>query len=163
MSCAMRRVCAIVVLASDVSRYRFAEQLVRWLVSRLEETDISSEFGVRDATAMLRNSFPDLTAREAEVLWAAVAGEDYHGIAGSLGIQPATARNRLARRPFAAARGPQSRACPYRARDRIVVCDICGNECRCHARPGFARSPARARRDEVLPAPRRSRARPGRT
>ena len=60
MSCAMRRVCAIVVLASDVSRYRFAEQLVRWLVSRLEETDISSEFGVRDATAMLRNSFPDL-------------------------------------------------------------------------------------------------------
>jgi hypothetical protein len=46
-------VCAIVVLASDVSRYRFAEQLVRWLVSRRDETDISSEFGVRDATAML--------------------------------------------------------------------------------------------------------------
>jgi DNA-binding CsgD family transcriptional regulator len=90
-------VCAIVVLASDVSRYRFAEQLVRWLVSRLEETDISSEFGVRDATAMLRNSFPDLTAREAEVLWAAVAGEDYHGIASSLGMQPATARNHLQR------------------------------------------------------------------
>jgi DNA-binding CsgD family transcriptional regulator len=90
-------VCAIVVLASDVSRYRFAEQLVRWLVSRLEETDISSEFGVRDATTMLRNSFPDLTAREAEVLWAAVAGQDYHGIASALGMQPATARNHLQR------------------------------------------------------------------
>jgi DNA-binding CsgD family transcriptional regulator len=90
-------VCAIAILASDVSRYRFAEQLVRWLVSRLEETDISSEFGGGDATAMLRNSFPDLTAREAEVLWAAVAGQDYHAIANSLGMQPATARNHLQR------------------------------------------------------------------
>ena len=83
-------VCAIVVLASDLSRYGFAEQLVRWLVS-LDETDISSEFGARDAIAMLRHSFPDLTARETEVLWAAVAGEDYRGIARSLGMQPATA------------------------------------------------------------------------
>jgi DNA-binding CsgD family transcriptional regulator len=90
-------VCAVLVLASDVSRYKFAEQLVRWLVSRLDETEVSAGFRAGDATAMLRSSFPDLTPREAEVLWAAVAGEDYHGIASSLGMQPATVRNHLQR------------------------------------------------------------------
>jgi DNA-binding CsgD family transcriptional regulator len=90
-------VCAVLVLASDVSRYKLAEQLVRWLASRLDETDTPSVSALGDATAVLRSAFPDLTRREAEVLWAAVASEGYHEIASSLGMQPATVRNHLQR------------------------------------------------------------------
>ena len=90
-------VCAILVIASDVSRFKLAEQLVRWLAGRLEESDAPAVFRADDITALLRSAFPDLTLREAEVLWAAVVGKDYHKIASSLGIQPATARNHLQR------------------------------------------------------------------
>jgi DNA-binding CsgD family transcriptional regulator len=90
-------VCAILVLASDISRYKLAEELVCWLASRLDEPDAPDACRESYATDMLRSAFPDLTPREAEVLWAAVAGEDYHEIASSLGMQPATARNYLQR------------------------------------------------------------------
>jgi DNA-binding NarL/FixJ family response regulator len=46
---------------------------------------------------MLRTCFPDLTRRESEVLWEALAGEDYHQIAATLHIQPTTVRNYLQR------------------------------------------------------------------
>jgi DNA-binding CsgD family transcriptional regulator len=90
-------ICAILVLATDISRYKLSEQLVRWLVSRLDEGDAPRAVATEDASAMLRSLFPSLTQRESEVLWEAVAGEDYHAIATSLGIQPATARNHLQR------------------------------------------------------------------
>lgn len=90
-------ICAILVLATDISRYKLTEQFIRWIAGRLDNGHESPAFAVDDATAMLRLCFPALTQRESEVLWQAVAGEDYHAIAAALGIQPATARNYLQR------------------------------------------------------------------
>ena len=90
-------ICAILVLTTDISRYKLSEQLVSWLVSRLDEGDTRSAVAISDAAAMLRSLFPSLTPRESEVLWAAVVGDDYHHVASSLGMQPATARNHLQR------------------------------------------------------------------
>jgi DNA-binding CsgD family transcriptional regulator len=88
---------AILVLASDVSRYKLTDQLVRWIADRLEGGHVSSTTVGEDAAPLLRDCFPELTRREAQVLWEAVAGEDYHEIATALAIQPVTARNYLQR------------------------------------------------------------------
>jgi len=77
-------ICAILVLATDVSRYKLTEQLVRWIASRLDAGDDSSTFAVGDAATKLRTCFPDLTQRESEVLWEAVIGKGYHEIATAL-------------------------------------------------------------------------------
>jgi hypothetical protein len=53
-------ICAILVLATDVSRYKLTEQLVRWIASRLDAGDDSSTFAVGDAATKLRTRFPDL-------------------------------------------------------------------------------------------------------
>jgi len=90
-------ICAILVLASDISRYKLTEQLVRWIAGRLDGGRDPPTFAIEDAVPLLRTCFPDLTQRESEVLWEAVAGEDYHEIATALGIQPTTARNYLQR------------------------------------------------------------------
>lgn len=91
-------VCAILVLASDVSRYKVTEQLVGWIAGRLDGGCNSPKSAIEAAAPpLLRSCFPDLTQRESEVLWEAVAGEDYHEIAMTLGIKPATARNYLQR------------------------------------------------------------------
>ena len=90
-------ICAILVLATDVSRYKLTEQLVRWIASRLDAGDDSSTFAVGDAATMLRTCFPVLTQRESEVLWEAVIGKGYHEIATALGMQPTTVRNHLQR------------------------------------------------------------------
>jgi DNA-binding CsgD family transcriptional regulator len=90
-------VCAILVLASDVSRYKVTEQLVGWIAGRLDGGCDSATSAIEAAAPLLRSCFPDLTQRESEVLWEAVAGEDYHEIAMTLGIKPATARNYLQR------------------------------------------------------------------
>lgn len=90
-------ICAILVLASDISRYKLTEQLVCSIANRLNGGRDSFAFAIEDAAPLLRGRFPDLTQRESEVLWEAVAGEDYHEIAMALGIQPATARNYLQR------------------------------------------------------------------
>jgi DNA-binding CsgD family transcriptional regulator len=90
-------ICAILVLATDVGRYKLAEQLVRWIASRLDAGEDSSTFAAGDAATMLRTCFPDLTQRESEVLWEAVIGKDYHEIATALGMQPTTVRNHLQR------------------------------------------------------------------
>jgi len=88
---------AILVLMTDISRYKLSEQVVNWLVSRLDDGGKQSSVAISDAAAMLRSLFPGLTPRESEVLWAAVVGDDYHHVASSLGMQPATARNHLQR------------------------------------------------------------------
>jgi DNA-binding CsgD family transcriptional regulator len=85
------------VLATDVGRYKLAEQLVRWIASRLDAGEDSSTFAAGDAATMLRTCFPDLTQRESEVLWEAVIGKGYHEIATALGMQPTTVRNHLQR------------------------------------------------------------------
>ena len=90
-------VCAVLVLATDVSRYKLAEQLVRWLARRLDEPTAPPVLAIAEGAAMLRGCFPDLTRRESEVLWQAVAGDEYHQIATALNIQPVTARNYLQR------------------------------------------------------------------
>jgi PAS domain S-box-containing protein len=90
-------ICAVLVLATDVSRYKLAEQLVRWLARRLDEPTTPRAIAVDEGAAMLRACFPDLTRRESEVLWQAVAGDEYHQIATALNIQPVTARNYLQR------------------------------------------------------------------
>lgn len=77
-------ICAILVLTTDVSRYKLTEQLVRWIASRLDAGDDSSTFAVGDAATKLRTCFPDLTQRESEVLWEAVIGKGYHEIATAL-------------------------------------------------------------------------------
>ena len=91
--------CAILVLASDITRYKLREQLIHWIVGQFDTAADANASGlaVDDAATMLRTCFPDLTPRESEVLWAAVAGKNYHGIAAALGIQPSTARNHLQR------------------------------------------------------------------
>jgi DNA-binding CsgD family transcriptional regulator len=61
------------------------------------KSPIRTAVAISDAAAMLRSLFPSLTPRESEVLWAAVVGDDYHHVASSLGMQPATARNHLQR------------------------------------------------------------------
>ena len=90
-------ICAILVLASEISRYKLTEQLVCWIAGHLDGGHDSPTFAIEDAAPLLRSSFPDLTQRESEVLWEAVAGEGYHEIATALGIRPATARNYLQR------------------------------------------------------------------
>jgi DNA-binding CsgD family transcriptional regulator len=90
-------ICAILVLASDVSGYKITEQLVRWIAGRLDGGCDSPTSAIEGAAPLLRSCFPDLTQRESEVLWEAVAGEGYHEIATALGIRPATARNYLQR------------------------------------------------------------------
>jgi DNA-binding CsgD family transcriptional regulator len=90
-------ICAILVLASDVTGHKITEQLVRSMAGRLDGGCDSPTSAIECAAPMLRSCFPDLTPRESEVLWEAVAGEDYHEIAMALGIKPATARNYLQR------------------------------------------------------------------
>ena len=96
---------AILVVASDVTRYKQTEQLVRGIVSRIDAEPVSEWSGriapVRpasdDTATMLRTCFPDLTQRESEVLGEAILGEGYQEIASTLGIRPTTARNYLQR------------------------------------------------------------------
>lgn len=90
-------VCAILVSASDISRYKLTEQLVRCIAGRLDRGYGFPIVAIKDAVPLLRGCFPDLTQRESEVLWEAIAGENYHEIATALSIQPATARNYLQR------------------------------------------------------------------
>lgn len=90
-------ICAILVLASDVSRYKVTEQLVGWIAGSLDGGSDSSTSASGAAAPLLRSCFPDLTQRESEVLWEAVVGADYHEVAMTLGIKPATARNYLQR------------------------------------------------------------------
>lgn len=90
-------ICAILVLASDISHYKVTEQLVCWIAGHLGGSLDRTGLATDDAAPLLRNCFPDLTPREAEVLWEAVSGENYNEIASALGIQPATARNYIQR------------------------------------------------------------------
>ncbi len=89
--------CAVLVLATDVGRYKLAEQITGLLNRRLRGDDTANAPASRDGAALLRGSFPELTAREADVLWEAITGEDYHRIATALDIRPTTARNHLQR------------------------------------------------------------------
>jgi phosphoglycolate phosphatase-like HAD superfamily hydrolase len=56
-------ICAILVLATDVSRYKLTEQLVRWIASRLDAGDDSSTFAV--VTGRYR-PYEDLVGEAAE-------------------------------------------------------------------------------------------------
>lgn len=93
--------CAILVLATDVNRYKLTEQAVRLISSRLNggaiPADIPAAIPAKDGATLLRSRFRELTSREAEVLWEAVIGEDYHEIAQALGISGTTVRNHLQR------------------------------------------------------------------
>jgi hypothetical protein len=73
---------AILIEASDVTRYKRTEQLVRAIVSRIDavpvsarSTEVAPMRPTSDDTAtMLRTCFPDLTQRESEVLGEAISG-----------------------------------------------------------------------------------------
>lgn len=90
-------ICAVLVLASDLSRYKHTQQVVRWMASRLDGNGVLPGPSPSDGAAMLRACFPDLTRRESEVLWEAIGGEDYQRIAATLRVQPTTVRNYLQR------------------------------------------------------------------
>lgn len=87
---------AVLMLAVDASRYKLAEQIARAIVACLVEGDQAvPPTAAIDMPAILRGCFPELTPREADVLWQTFAGNDYRHLARSLNIQPTTARNHL--------------------------------------------------------------------
>ena len=122
-------ICAILVLTTDVSRYKLTEQLVRWIASRLDAGDDSSTFAVGDAATKLRTCFPDLTQRESEVLWEAVIGKGYHEIATALtaaddGAQPSSTHPHQTGRALTTTSRPQGSAGSCNATDGIPSCTI---------------------------------------
>jgi DNA-binding CsgD family transcriptional regulator len=89
--------CAVLVVVTDVSQYKRAELTARLIESHLYGATACAAPPAADAVAMLRSSFHELTQREAEVLWEAIAGQDYHEVAKALRMSPTTARNHLQR------------------------------------------------------------------
>ena len=90
---------AVLMLAMDAGRYKRTEQIMQSIVACLMAGDQDGAPppapDLPDMPAILRRCLPDLTPREAEVLWQAFAGNDYRRMARSLNIQPTTVRNHL--------------------------------------------------------------------
>lgn len=89
-------VSAVLVLATDVSRYKLTEQIMRLIATCLVNSGPTSPMpAIDDVAATLCMCFPTLTRREADVLWLVIIGEDYSHIATILNIHPTTARNHI--------------------------------------------------------------------
>jgi PAS domain S-box-containing protein len=89
--------CAILVLVTDVSKFKYTEEALCVIANRLGGKGMSQPLQPQEGAALLRGRIPQLTPREAEVLWEAIAGDDHNEIAHALNIHPTTARNHLQR------------------------------------------------------------------